>query len=393
MMSPLGTSFLALLALTVVSICGAAAVPSQKYSVGKKNLAATGTIELLGRWDGDRAEWSGTGIQMHVVPPEGSPTTTIITVNYLNCTESCKYFIETLIDGVSLMTTEISETTNQFVLTSMVLPPEGSTFQFIKRTEPWCADAVGVMKVGDITVTGGSLLTTNSAKKSSKAALRGSTSSTRRILFIGDSITAAYGSDGTDPCVFTAATENMEHSYANLVAQQLEAEAHFVAWSGIGVVRNYGDPNQVSTTPMPTRYNRTIATEEGSYWNPQGFTPDVVHVMLGTNDYSTFPQPTDDQFQSGYTAFLTQIRADYPSAKIMIACAPMKNENQSRNIAAVAKTNENIVSAYLDIPSSTMTTAGSNGCSGHPSIQGHINIAAVVAPALEQLLPSSKMQI
>jgi len=293
------------------------------------------------------------------------------------------------------MTTEISESAYHFVIVSMNLSSEGTTFQFIKRTEPSCGDSMGVMTVGDITVTGGSLLQANKktqTEKKGSRSLKASASTTQaqaNILFIGDSITAAYGVDGTDPCGFTAATQNIEHSYATLVANELNAQEHIVAWSGIGVVRNYGDVNQTSAIPMPVRYNRTIPTEDTSFWNPAYFTPDVVFVMLGTNDYSTYPQPTDDQFQSGYAAFLTQIRTDYPDAKIVIACAPMKNVNQCNNVAAVAQTNAIIVSSYLDIPSTTMSSSGSYGCSGHPSVQAHVNIAAVVAPAVQKLLPSS----
>ena len=44
----------------------------------------------------------------------------------------------------------------------------------------------------------------------------------RRIEFIGDSITAGYGSEGTSPtCVFSAGTENVELTYAAMTAREL----------------------------------------------------------------------------------------------------------------------------------------------------------------------------
>ena len=43
----------------------------------------------------------------------------------------------------------------------------------------------------------------------------------------------------------------------------------------------------------------TVVTSKGNYWSPSLFTPDVILVLLGTNDYSTEPTPTDEQFVSG----------------------------------------------------------------------------------------------
>jgi lysophospholipase L1-like esterase len=388
----------ALLALALVHSVHSAATTTEIYS-NVAELAATGAVEYVGRIDlSGRGEWSGTGIQMYVIPTEGTTMPTTITINYTNCTGNCKYFIETLVDCSSLMTTEISENVYQFVVVSMVLPSEGYDFKFIKRTEAGFGECQGVMQFGDITISNGGLGKAPKADDK-KNALRGSKSSSlsscstssNRILFIGDSITAAFGVDGTDPCPFAAATENIEHSYATLVANEVGATAHILAWSGIGVVHNNGDPNQASTTNMPVLYNRTIPTESASFWLPGQFSPDVVYVMLGTNDFSTSPHPTNEQFQSGYAAFLTQIRADYPSAKIMIACAPMKNSNQCDNVAAVATNNADLVSAYLDIPTTTMTTSGSNGCGGHPSRQAHVNMASLIVPVMQKLLAYSKI--
>ncbi len=57
----------------------------------------------------------------------------------------------------------------------------------------------------------------------------------RRLLFIGDSITAGYGvlcNDSVGP--FSPETESAFHAYAAVAARALEADAHVIAYSGKG---------------------------------------------------------------------------------------------------------------------------------------------------------------
>ena len=57
----------------------------------------------------------------------------------------------------------------------------------------------------------------------------------RRLLFIGDSITAGYGvlcNDSARP--FAPETESALHAYAAVAARALEADAHVIAYSGKG---------------------------------------------------------------------------------------------------------------------------------------------------------------
>jgi lysophospholipase L1-like esterase len=303
-----------------------------------------------------------------------------VNVTFLGCVGNCKYFIESFVDCVSQGTTEISESANSNVVVTVQGDGSGTTVsqvKFVKRTEPSCADAEGVMVIGDILVIGGGL------GKRAKSEVKSCSTGDRNLIFIGDSITSAYGIDGVAPCGFTAATENYLHGYGKVIADLMNANAHIISWSGIGVVRNYLDEKQLSETPMPVYYNRTIPIEASSYWNPSQFKPDAVYVQLGTNDFSLPNPPTAEQFQSGYTTFINRIRTDYPGAKIMIACAAMKVDGMCENIEATANAN-NV--AYLDVPSSTIEN--DIACDVHPSAQGHVNMANVIAPALEALLAS-----
>lgn len=136
----------------------------------------------------------------------------------------------------------------------------------------------------------------------------------RRIEVVGDSITAGYGVDGADEtCNFSAETENHFLTYAAVAARALDAELSAVAWSGKGVIYNYGDDRN---QPMPTLYDRVIATEGGSTGTIRE--ADAVIVNLGTNDFSTDGDPPEGEFVPAYVALLEQIRARHPDA--LIAC-------------------------------------------------------------------------
>ena len=184
-------------------------------------------------------------------------------------------------------------------------------------------------------------------------------------MVIGDSISAGYGVEGIEPCTWSASTENVLDSYATLVAAAVDAEVIVVAWSGKGMVRNYGDVNTTSKDPMPIYYNRTLANIPSSYWNPQGYTPDIVLVALGANDYSTTPHPSDEDFRNGYINLLTQIRSDYPSAQIATICEPYTFDHECENVKYVADT---MGAVYIKITDDIYVTP--KGCDGHPSFQG-----------------------
>jgi len=110
--------------------------------------------------------------------------------------------------------------------------------------------------------------------------------SSRRIEFIGNSITCGYGIEADSAREkFTYDTENHYYTFAARTARALGAEYHVVARSGIGMYRNYGGPTE--GTPdgcLPALYDRTLFYDADEKWDFSSFQPDVVCVNLGTND-------------------------------------------------------------------------------------------------------------
>lgn len=150
--------------------------------------------------------------------------------------------------------------------------------------------------------------------------------SERTIEFIGNSITCGYGIESTDANDhFSYDTENHYFSYAQLTARALDATPMVVARSGIGIYRNYNGPK--TGTPgecMPDHYDFTLFPEKDVRWDFSRFTPQVVCINLGTNDFSTDNYDTK-RYEDAYYKFVGQVRNHYPEARIVLLCGSMLN--------------------------------------------------------------------
>jgi lysophospholipase L1-like esterase len=141
----------------------------------------------------------------------------------------------------------------------------------------------------------------------------------RKIEFIGDSITCAYGNEGKrKEDNFTAKNENSYLSYASINARSLNASSNSIAWSGIGLAMNYVGG---SGPLMLERYQLTLPNS-GVKWDFKNYIPDVVVINLGTNDFSTTPAEKT-KFVTAYKTLITQVRGNYPDAHIFCTVGPM----------------------------------------------------------------------
>ncbi len=156
----------------------------------------------------------------------------------------------------------------------------------------------------------------------------------RKIEFIGNSITCGYGNEGTDKNEhFDYATENHYYSYASITARALDAQHWVVARSGIGAYRNYGDAKTGSPRScMPVQYEDTgyaydlKLRDEDSFlnekWDFSRYQPDVVCINLGTNDLSTNNYDTK-LLKQGYQKLLKLVRQHNPKAKVVLLTGSM----------------------------------------------------------------------
>ena len=156
----------------------------------------------------------------------------------------------------------------------------------------------------------------------------------RKIEFVGNSITCGYGNEGTKKEEhFEYETENHYYSYASITARNLNAQHWVVARSGIGAYRNYGEAKTGSPRScMPVQYEYTgyawdlKLREETSFlsekWDFCRYQPDVVCINLGTNDLST--NNYDLQLlKQGYQKLLKLVRQHNPKAKSVFLTGSM----------------------------------------------------------------------
>ncbi len=214
---------------------------------------------------------------------------------------------------------------------------------------------------------------------------------TRRIEFIGDSITVGYGNEGDSPtCYFTPATQNAARSFAGLTADHFEAEYSLIALSGLGVVRNFAYAEASSGTTAVDYFKRTVALFPGLNWDFTQWTPDVVVVNLGTNDFSTDPFPAQEEFVSGYTNLLTEIRAAYPQAHIFATAGPIMFADVWWYVeTAVARANQQLNDDriyYVPIENNLELSEVDYGCDYHPNVNGHQKMADQLIPAIAEIM-------
>ena len=156
----------------------------------------------------------------------------------------------------------------------------------------------------------------------------------RKIEFIGNSITCGYGNEGLKKEEhFDYATENHYYSYASITARNLDAQHWVVARSGIGAYRNYNGPKTGNPeSNMLAQYEhigyalkpelRKEATFLSEKWDFNRYQPDVVCINLGTNDLSTSTYDVK-LLKQNYHKLLKTVRQHNPNAKIVFLTGTM----------------------------------------------------------------------
>ncbi len=204
----------------------------------------------------------------------------------------------------------------------------------------------------------------------------------RRLEVVGDSITCGYGDEGTSTdCRFSADTENHYLTYGAVLGRRFDAEVSTVAWSGKGVVVNYGG---APGPTLPALYEAAVPTDGpsrwGTTWQPQG-----VIVNLGTNDYSTDADPPDARFVTEYEALLVRLRERYPGAFILCTVGPMLSGSDlataRANIRAAVERRQRAGDEAV-VAHELMTPNPDPGCDWHPSARTHEAMASELAEVL-----------
>ncbi len=144
------------------------------------------------------------------------------------------------------------------------------------------------------------------------------------------------------------------------------------------MVRNYGGTNPGETMPVLYQYalfDKTVPAGRQRRW-----TPDVVVIALGTNDFSTKlgdgeAWHTRDELRADfiqrYVAFVDQLRAKWPAADFILMASTSFDSEIIDAVNDVAETLKSAGMDHLDLerccPSLAVSTH--QACDGHPSAQ------------------------
>ncbi len=223
-----------------------------------------------------------------------------------------------------------------------------------------------------------------------------------RIEFIGDSITCAYGVEGSSAYEsFKTTTENFMKSYAYLTAQKLGADYSAVSYSGHGIISGYtSDGTKNSEALLPPYYEQYgKQTEYSEKWDFTKAPNDVVVINLGTNDSS---YATGDHFEERaqeycdeYEKFLETVRKNNPDAYIICTLGTMGAADLYPYIeqavsAFKEKTGDERISSYL---SAVQSADNGYGSDWHPSAVTQQKCAYVLADKICQVLGMDSDQI
>ncbi len=209
----------------------------------------------------------------------------------------------------------------------------------------------------------------------------------RHIEVIGDSISAGYGIEGPNrDCPFTPDTENHYLTYEAIAARELGADLVTLAWSGIGMYSNSG--GDLAPPHMPEQYLLTMPDFVDGTWDFTQYTPEVVVIALGTNDFSS--GDPGEGFQAAYTEFVSDLRGRYPDAFVYLATSPMMSGSDQDQLTeylnAIIAERQGLNDDRIELlPFASQDEAVDGlGCGWHPSRATHQKMATLMVQTIRE---------
>lgn len=216
----------------------------------------------------------------------------------------------------------------------------------------------------------------------------------KKIEFIGDSITCgAAMDDSLKPCGEGEYIDfhNAYLSYGPQVARALNTDYMLSSISGWGIYRGW-NTEESEKHAVSEVYDNTYLNDEGSKpWDFSSYVPDVVSICLGTNDLSKgdgikerLPF-NEDVYVAKYIQFINKIYGYYPNVKIGLLTSPMVSGKENEQLVSCL---QKVQAHFKDksIPLFQYDKLYVNGCSYHPSVQDHKEMAEALTSFYLQLL-------
>jgi len=379
-----------LLTLIVLSTVSVLSKKIYSFEPTKKN------VKFLGRANyQDGYLWFGltdSGIEYRF---NGKTTTINVTADARAYSPETPAQVGIYVDGKIYNKTIITEKNNNFTIN---FDKKGNhDITFVKLTEA----EFGSLRINEITADAKKIKPTSQKKKS--------------IEFIGDSITCAYGVDGTEEDHFNTVLQDGSKSYAYLTAKKFNADYSIVAFSGFAILSAISFTGErTPDTALPPVYDKLGVTfgneffvlgnnefDDGTYelqstvWDDYGkYAPDLIVINLGTNDafYFTSIDPSKVEseqavFVQNYEDFLVRLRSLYPKTKILCTLGMMGQEVCPLVEQAVNNYVENTGDKRVKLYKFNVQDVEKNGigADGHPNAKSQLDGAHELVKAIEDI--------
>lgn len=323
-------------------------------------------IRITGRFDtrdsaGPRVAWAGSTFSVKF---EGAALNV-----KLKSTGADEF--QVVVDGAPTSVLKLTKDAALYKVASD-LKGKDHTVDLFKRTEP----LVGTTQLLGFQLEKGGKLLPNPSKL------------TRRIEFVGDSITCGYGNEAAKESEhFTPGTENNYQAYGAVAARDLKAEYVAVAWSGKWL---FGD------NAIPLLYDLALPNDPQSKWEFKSWVPQAVVVNLGTNDFGP-RNPTEKEWQDAYKAFILRLRTNYPQCHVFLAVGSMMSDSYPpgrKALSTIRQYNQGLVEAltkagdkkvhYVEFEPQDMKNG--IGADWHPGVKTHRLMADKLTAAVKKEL-------
>ncbi|MCM8536704.1 MAG: GDSL-type esterase/lipase family protein [Lentisphaeraceae bacterium] len=318
-------------------------------------------IHYFGRVTADKTfGWGSSGFQLSFTGSQ---------VEFEMTNKRGPAYLSILINGQAQPWIKINKGKHTYKVTAK--STENNTLRIIKSTEAH----TGELQLHSISIKDGKLLKTEVPSK--------------RILFIGDSITCGYGNLGKSVNDgYSIDTEDILQTYGFIASQKINYEFTSVAWSGRGMVRNNSpknEPKKRYENTIPLIFDRAIPHNPKLKWDHKTYSPDVICINLGTND-NAHGGLNKDEYINAYKKFTKRLRSYYPKAFIVGLVGPMYNNKlypiMTDWVGESLKGSPNTAVIQLE-KSSGMHDMGGHW---HPNHKFHKRIGDALAIELEKLI-------
>lgn len=183
-------------------------------------------------------------------------------------------------------------------------------------------------------------------------------------------------------------------AYGPLAAEILAADYQINAYSGLGMTRHYS--GNTSFLPFQDYYQRTIQSQSANTNDFNSWSPQVVVIALGTNDFSTELGENDigvytdredlyESYRTKYHLFIDQIRAQYPGVQILTVGNNLWPDDEMRKevskVVSEEESNGNTDVHYLEL-----TNITGYGCGWHPDKATHKAWSILVSDKISEIM-------